>query len=576
MPMVLLIALALASVAWLLRIVFRRSASQLGMGCSATFDENLPPRKTPMPRTLVMLATLGLVGCATLPPDDAADLLEQDTQALLELRDALTRRGLPALSKAEQTALSRAERSVDGRSRAWAGSAHRTFLTAVGQLEEAVRRVVVPYEAPGTAVVALRDRAVRVEHASVAARPARDGWNPTGRFATFEELDTLASFQLLPGGVALGNHATVEGDWTKLVYERESGLVLSGPDGELRLPDEEPAVLSACFRFAVSEDPVAVSIGSFGDQVAAADEVHLHPALRDTRVGSDIFLMDLLPWSLDKEWLPDGSVNPLVRDLGVRVNTASSSPTPAPVDELEGRTRQVIGMHIGELPESGEARAEALAQAAVAVLDPASPLAEPLTTEPIADGLDAAAYLVRDTLKTRVDTVELVDGTVSWAEATAAVLIEAGHAKCSLREAARRVLGWLPPSRLSLLTDHGTTVTSAGLTTDLRVRYVGPMLTSDAAGIRRSSEARRLSPALDAEVTQALDELELGPVAEVRRYAGWIALFRWALSNDGVRWIDLVDLSNIEHRDTPTADYYCFGSARSLCATEFGVSPYAP
>ncbi len=183
-----------------------------------------------------------------------------------------------------------------------------------------------------------------VRKATKGERPELKGWllkqdskgNPDPKNGTlqpvkFEKIDKLKSIKFLPGGVAFGTVARVEGNWKKggLIYVgSEQQLYLVRQSGErIKLPKVSPEVLKTCFLLARSKDPVAISIGYTGARAnplvsQVISKVLLHPELRDTQVGLDILEADRLPWMLGEDKLPNGGVNPFVAQMRPLVEQA--------------------------------------------------------------------------------------------------------------------------------------------------------------------------------------------------------------------------------------------------------------
>ncbi len=183
-------------------------------------------------------------------------------------------------------------------------------------------------------------------------RPELKGWiGGAGREdIRFQDINDLKSMKFIPGGVALGQVAEVEGKWSDsgLVYDRSEGrLILIKPSGErVKFPLVSPEVLKTCFLYARSKDPVAISIGYTGERSPlerdAASRVLIHPELRDTQVGLDIINADRLPWSLDDEKLPNGRPNPILGDMKDLIKKASDPNAGMPTDELVERLKKLV------------------------------------------------------------------------------------------------------------------------------------------------------------------------------------------------------------------------------------------
>jgi hypothetical protein len=203
------------------------------------------------------------------------------------------------------------------------------FLTAFAQLEQYQKPSTRPPETRPPLIV-LEDDPQRIPYQASRGgldKPLAPGlrdFRPEGKVPTFEEIDQLKKFNLLPGGVALGRMAVVEGNWADATLYFDAArerLVLSHPDGTYRwLPQTDPAVLKACYLFAhdgastrrTHKDTVAVSINQVRYTLRL---VSLHRALRDTRVGLDAIDADRLPWSLSRGTLPDGKPNPFFEKM---------------------------------------------------------------------------------------------------------------------------------------------------------------------------------------------------------------------------------------------------------------------
>jgi hypothetical protein len=171
-------------------------------------------------------------------------------------------------------------------------------------------------------------------------RPGREG-------VRFEDLEHLKSIHRVPGGVALGRVASVEGNWSDagLIYvaaERRLMFVLPSKE-PVKLPPVDPAVLKTSYLFARSGNPVAISIGYPGDLSppgqGAVSSILLHAELRDTRVGLDIINTDRLPWSLRHETLPNGKPNPFFAEMKTLVPQADSAKADLPIKALLERLK---------------------------------------------------------------------------------------------------------------------------------------------------------------------------------------------------------------------------------------------
>ena len=205
----------------------------------------------------------------------------------------------------------------------------------------------------------------QVRQASLGERPELKGWlvkkGPTGiadiedtpKPVSFDAIDRLESIRIIPGGVALGKEAVVDGDWKAggLIYvakDKRAYLVRSSGE-RVELPEVAPEVLKTCFLFARSEDPVAISIGYTGERInpltsQVASQVLLHPNLRDTQVGRDIIEADRLPWSLREDKLPNGKPNPVLATMQPLVNKAGSSEEKLPLEFFLKRMAEIADL----------------------------------------------------------------------------------------------------------------------------------------------------------------------------------------------------------------------------------------
>jgi hypothetical protein len=206
-------------------------------------------------------------------------------------------------------------------------------------------------------------------------RPDLKGWlKATRGNVRFQDINSLKSMKFIPGGVALGQVAQVEGNWADagLVYDRADGrdgrLVFVKPSGErVKFPAVAPAVLKTCFLYARSQDPVAISIGYTGERSPLdrdpASQVLLHPELRDTQVGLDIINADRLPWTLNDEKLPNGQPNPVLAVMKDLVREARDPSAGMPTDALIERLREVASVaQNGTSPYRSENYRRALAR----------------------------------------------------------------------------------------------------------------------------------------------------------------------------------------------------------------------
>lgn len=484
------------------------------------------------------------------------------------------------------------------------------------------------------------------------SRPEAAGWRIDGKRVSYADINSLRSLDILPGGVALGQVATVEGQLMGfgLVYDAERRrLVLRNREGEtLVLPAEDPEVLKACYLFARESDPVAVSIGITGeageDRGAGreARRVTIHPELRDTRVGLHAIQADRLPWSLEDRVLPNGARNPVATTMQplierVREETLGSLPAQRVLQELVrlgvslrpeardtwlptirtmSRSNSPLDLMIQAVADADTFQQRARVFAAKedsmirATLRKEGFFPEPSTGSGLGATTNPADSLHRE-IEARIDaqlealreepefrrrrtaigeqlgrlspdravalaqlgTLGFRDDTEhSWMEAARLLLMYAllSEESFEAEDLARQVLLIIQSRQLSLLTDGKIAWQRESDTLEpssvLRVRYVRGRLEAGKDGFRRSEAAVDHRAASEA-ATAALPRLEAAfpALRSTREHAAWIALFRWALDDGKLAWVDLADLSGVEHRTVITPDFLCPEGSAARC-----------
>ena len=161
------------------------------------------------------------------------------------------------------------------------------------------------------------------------------------------------SFEPVGGGIHMGHTATKrsEADLSKFVLRYDAGpkhLVLIGPEGErFTYGPIEPTVLKALDAFVHSGQNCAVSIGwsgleTFGNRSWSGQSrpsespVLLDPYFVDSPVGQTLVQADMLPWSLDKETLPNGRENPVATKFRTEYERFRK--------DFQGRLEKVTGL----------------------------------------------------------------------------------------------------------------------------------------------------------------------------------------------------------------------------------------
>lgn len=432
------------------------------------------------------------------------------------------------------------------------------------------------------------DETARVHVAPEGHRPIPKGWRPGGRPASFREIDEVRSISKLPGGVALGKVAEVKGAWANsgLLYSSsERRLVLVGNGVRARLPVADPTVLKRCYLLALDDDATMVSIGLDGSafglgvstlRTSAASPVLLHPLLKDTQMGMDMIQADRLPWSLRKQFLPDGTNNPL-----------QAAEMAAVLDEAAGASGHELSDELLErgisTSSGGFDFSKALTLLSTARQDTARLLWD---DGPAADAIRAGRFrqdsspeverwsrLTATERKKEVATLFLSavaeKGEVNrlgWDLVVAATQTYSLAHSIPPKEAARAVLKVASAGMLalSLLTDQEVQFVPMGSelipSVTLRVRFLR-------ASFRATTEGPRFfdEPILSEKATQVVSRSlttlrrTYPALARAYEYAGWIALFRWALSPGAVAWLDLTELGAVQERRVKTPDYLCRG-----------------
>jgi hypothetical protein len=501
--------------------------------------------------------------------------------------------------------------------------------TALAELGTSPRRQDIRSEQDkpreGKPYVAFDNAAPTVIRTAVTGeRPKPEGWvirsedDKTRSKVEFQHIDRLKSFRVIPGGVALGQTAEVQGTWDKagLIYVgRERRFLFILPDGtQVRFPEVDPAVLKACVLFVQSKDPVAVSIGRVAgsNRMGRAEApVLIQPDLQDSAVGLGAIEADRLPWSLRSERLPNGAKNPAQEKMQALVDAATKIP------------EEVIRPLIDRLAEEGKldeqtapgatARPEALCRRAVrklgtgtnlglevrAAWDKTNPEARvqrvvdllkeegkhfKKETEARADLLKTFKSLPEDPRQAiqilLLSEIAYRKGVIPWDTLVAGCMIyaagEEGKAS-TLREAAATVLR-LMQSNLSLLTDDRVQFKQVGkdmsFTASLKIRYVKNKIAVQGVGLERSDEVQCHEEASQA-ATDLIPALEndYPSLRRLREYASWMAFVRWTLGEGKVRWMDLSDLKGVAYRTVPTPDYLIRGSReqREKAAQKFGL-----
>jgi hypothetical protein len=152
------------------------------------------------------------------------------------------------------------------------------------------------------------------------------------------------SVKVYGGGIHMGAPASLDGNVNGGIAVRFDGrrnmLILQLADGRIfSMPSVSPAEFKALYRFAGTNQNLAVSVGWTGDESnykAASDTspVLLNPYFVDTIVGQRLFLADQLPWRLDKAALPNGRPNPIAVEFA-GAHTAA-------IDSLRRNIRSIV------------------------------------------------------------------------------------------------------------------------------------------------------------------------------------------------------------------------------------------
>lgn len=134
-------------------------------------------------------------------------------------------------------------------------------------------------------------------------------------------------FAPVGGGIHMGDKATLreKRDLSHFVltYDlAERALVLVGPNERYVYGKIDPQDVKALYRYAVSGQNAAVSIGWAGEYDPTSKRnpgepmpVLLDPNFVDTKVGQDLVAADSIPWDLGRDTLPGGGINPIAKQF---------------------------------------------------------------------------------------------------------------------------------------------------------------------------------------------------------------------------------------------------------------------
>lgn len=155
------------------------------------------------------------------------------------------------------------------------------------------------------------------------------------------DVNNFRNFRGVGGGIHFGSHAVPDAQ-TAIKMENGAHLgydmtrktlritLLSGETFEYG--PVEPRVLKALYHFVTSYPGInlAITIGATGDAAFEHEDgqtpVLLDPSLVDTPVGQSLYLADILPWSLDQPFLPDGiSKNPIADEFAAALEAHRDS-----------------------------------------------------------------------------------------------------------------------------------------------------------------------------------------------------------------------------------------------------------
>jgi hypothetical protein len=334
----------------------------------------------------------------------------------------------------------------------------------------------------------------------------KDGKTP---YSYDSDVKTFTSFDPVGGGIHMGDSATLANDLgqTTLAIYYESPrqrLVAVSSHGErfeygLISPDE----LKALYRFALSGQNLAISVGWSGDyrdSGASAEPVLLNPIFVDSRVGQQLFLADELPWKLDEYRLPNGKANPIQSAFKKAEDDFRS--------QLEARLLKAV---------------KAAAEGAATTF-----------------------------------TVQIPTGPVEELTSTQLAFIIAGAQNDE--DVLSRVWKYFSPTTLAVLLDDPVTIDlqpgTLKLVGAVHYRYASSRFVADQQGIHMGARIpngsqvwhlRRLSDIANGAIPAL--QAAYPPLANVAQYAKIVAFLRWAVKDPHVKRVDLSDLVGVKASD---------------------------
>jgi hypothetical protein len=397
-------------------------------------------------------------------------------------------------------------------------------------------------------------------------------------------------FTSIGGGIHYGAVAMIRGDSPvpeTMRYDLASKrLVVTSGKSVFRSDPIDPATFKALYRYAQSEQNLAVSIGWAGstDYERRGQPVLLDPPFIDTRVGQDLILADQIPWEFDKP-LPNGAVVPFREQFAAAEQAREQQRNAARDHVARAISRSLIGVKpLGEGTEADVLAAGGTDLiSAVAILiykndtksEVMSELAEVIDDS---DARAAAKDLVDAAFISRFKSSSLTRlarraANYGWVPSIALRLAWAeqrslGTELSGLHKFALDIVDNLPNTTLAVLHDDSASfwLSENRLTLNGRMKYMylTQYMAADWKGVRASKpedpdqEVQHLE-AHEGVVNGRYDGIVRAypPLQRVTEYARMISFLRWVRDHRSEVLTDFTSLASVaasDPRRTPTID----------------------